>query len=316
MIQKKHYDDPNPRPESQKPHKEDYRIHRDKRKPRYGQHSTHATDGRKATQYHERRDLEDSTENQMFHEKHSKQQLVYGLRPVMEAIDAGKQIDRVLIQSGLDSDLMAELKGKLRECNVPVQYVPVEKLNRLTTANHQGAVATIAPVEYHKVMDLLPVLQAKGETPFLILLDHITDVRNMGAIARTAECVGAHAIIVPDHGSAQLNEDAVKTSSGALLRIPICREANLKTVINFSKQCGLQIVAATERGATNYLDVDFRHPTLLVMGSEDTGISNDLLKLCDQRAKLPILGEVQSLNVSVAAAVFMYEVLRQRSEDQ
>lgn len=249
----------------------------------------------------------------MFHEKHTKQQLIYGLRPVMEAVDAGKQVDRVLIQSGLDGDLMMELKAKLRNNNVLVQYVPVEKLNKLTNANHQGVVATIAPVEYRKVMDLLPVLIEKGETPFLLLLDHITDVRNMGAIARTAECVGAHAIIVPDHGSAQLNEDAVKTSSGALLRLPICRESNLKTVINFAKQSGLQIVAATEKGATNYLDVDFRCPTLLVMGSEDTGISNDLLKLCDQRAKLPILGEVQSLNVSVAAAVFMYEMLRQRS---
>ena len=144
------------------------------------------------------------------------------------------------------------------------------------------------------------------------MLDHVTDVRNMGAIVRTAECAGADGVIVPDHGSAQINEDAIKTSSGALLRMPICREANLKTAVNLAKQSGLQVVAATEKASKNYLEVDFTQPTLLIMGSEDTGISNELLKLCDERAKLPIRGEVQSLNVSVAAAVFMYEVLRQR----
>lgn len=313
MIQKKNYDDPDPRPENQKPHKEDFRIHRNNRKPRYGQQGTSPRNSGNARRYRDKRGMDDDAGNQMFHEKHTKQQLIYGLRPVIEAVEAGKQVDRVLVQSGLDGDLIAELKVILREHNVLVQYVPVEKLNRLTSANHQGVVATIAPVEYHNVMDLLPVIFAKGETPFMILLDHITDVRNMGAIARTAECVGAHAIIVPDHGSAQLNEDAVKTSSGALLRLPICREANLKTVVNFAKQSGMQVVAATEKAATSYLDIDFRRPTLLVMGAEDKGISSDLLKVCDQRARLPIIGEVKSLNVSVAAAVFMYEMLRQRS---
>ena len=170
----------------------------------------------------------------------------------------------------------------------------------------------IAPIPYHQAMELIPKLMEEGGNPMLLLLDHVTDVRNFGAIVRTAECTGADAVIIPDHGSAQVGDDAVKTSSGALLRVPICREGNLKTVLNLAKQCGMQVVAATEKGATDYLEVDFKQPTLLIMGAEETGISPELLKLADVRAKLPIKGEIQSLNVSVAAAVFMYEVLRQR----
>lgn len=255
-----------------------------------------------------------SNENQMFHEKHTKQQLVYGLRPVIEAVTSGAKIDKVLIQNGLSGDLVFELKSKMRDAGVPFQYVPVEKLDRLTRNNHQGVVATISPIEYQSFMDVVPMLFEQGKTPFVVLLDHVTDVRNMGAIVRTAECAGVDAVVVPDHGSAQINEDAVKTSSGALLRMPICREPNLKTVVNFAKQSGLQVVAATEKGSQSYLSVDFTCPTLLIMGAEETGISNELLKMSDARAKLPIKGEIQSLNVSVAAAVFMYEVVRQRDE--
>lgn len=242
-----------------------------------------------------------------------KQQVVYGLRPVMEAIESGVQIDKILIQNGLSGNLVGELKAMIREAGLPFQYVPVEKLDKVTRNNHQGVVATVSPVEYQHFMDVVPLLFEQGKTPFILLLDHVTDVRNMGAIVRTAECAGVDAVVVPDHGSAQLNEDAIKTSSGALLRVPICREQNLKTVVNFAKQSGLQVVAATEKGSKNYLDVDFKQPTLLVMGSEETGISNEVMKLCDVRAKLPIRGEVQSLNVGVAAGIFMYEVLRQRS---
>lgn len=243
-----------------------------------------------------------------------RQQLVCGLRPVIEAIASGAQIDRIFIQNGLSGTLAGELKGAIRDAQLPFQYVPVEKLNRLTRANHQGVVATISPIEYQSFLDIVPMLFEQGRQPFVVLLDHVTDVRNLGAIARTAECTGVDAIVVPDHGSAQINEEAVKSSSGALLRIPVCREQNLKTVVNFAKQSGLQVVAATEKGADNYLAVDFTQPTLLIMGAEETGISNELLKLADRRAKLPILGQVQSLNVSVAAAVFMYEVLRQRTK--
>ncbi len=239
----------------------------------------------------------------------SKQQIIYGLRPVIEAIGSGQQVERVLIQNGLNSSLLNELRTKLKEHDIPFQYVPVEKLNKMTTGNHQGVVATIAAVKYHSFMQLMETLE---EPSVIILLDHVTDVRNMGAIARTAECTGVAALVVPDHGSAALNEDAIKTSSGALLRLPVCREQNLKTVVNLAKQCGYQVVAATEKGAVHYREVDFRQPTLLIMGNEETGISTELLKMSDVRAKLPIVGAVASLNVSVAAGVFMYEALEQR----
>ena len=239
----------------------------------------------------------------------NKQQLIYGLRPVIEAIGSGQQIERVLLQNGLNSSLLNELRTKMKEYDVPFQYVPVEKLNKMTTGNHQGVVATIAMVKYHNFVDFLEA----QETPALfLLLDHVTDVRNMGAIARTAECTGVSALVVPDHGSAAMNEDAVKTSSGALLRLPVCREQNLKTAINLAKQYGYQVVAATEKGAVHYRQVDFRKPTLLIMGNEESGISPELLKMSDIRAKLPIVGEVASLKVSVAAGVFMYEALEQR----
>ena len=227
----------------------------------------------------------------------------------MEAIASGQQVERVLIQNGLNSSLLGELRGLLKEHDIPFQYVPVEKLNKMTMGNHQGVVATIAAVKYHSFMELVETL---GETALVVMLDHVTDVRNMGAIARTAECTGVNALVVPDHGSAAINEDAIKTSSGALLRLPVCREQNLKTVVNLAKQYGYQVVAATEKGAVHYREVDFTKPTLLIMGNEETGISQDLLRMSDVRAKLPIVGEVASLNVSVAAGVFMYEALEQR----
>lgn len=240
----------------------------------------------------------------------NKQQVVYGLRPVIEAVASGQQVERVLIQNGLNSSLLGELRSMLKEHDIPAQYVPVEKLNKMTTGNHQGVVAMIAAVKYHSFMELAETL---GEKALVVLLDHITDVRNMGAIARTAECTGVKALIVPDHGSAAMNEDAVKTSSGALLRLPVCREQNLKTTINLAKQYGFQVVAATEKGAVHYRTVDFTKPTLLIMGNEETGVSPELLKMSDVRAKLPMVGEVASLNVSVAAGVFMYEALEQNS---
>ena len=239
----------------------------------------------------------------------SKQQIIYGLRPVIEAIGSGQQIERVLIQNGLNSSLLNELRTKMREHDIPFQYVPVEKLNKMTSGNHQGVVATIGSIKYH---DFVEVMENADNQGLILLLDHITDVRNMGAIARTAECTGVAALVVPDRGSAAMNEDAIKTSSGALLRLPVCREQNFKTVINLAKQYGYQVVAATEKGAEHYRKVDFRQPTLLILGNEETGISPELLKMSDVRAKLPIVGEVASLNVSVAAGVFMYEALEQR----
>ena len=243
----------------------------------------------------------------------NRQQIIYGLRPVIEAIASGAQIERVLIQNGLNSSLLNELRSKIKEGGIPFQYVPVEKLNKMTTGNHQGVVATIAAIKYRPFVDLMEELMASEDSvPMLVLLDHVTDVRNMGAIARTAECTGVSALIVPDHGSAAMNEDAVKTSSGALLRMPVCREQNLKTVVNLAKQYGYQVVAATEKGSVHYREVDFAKPTLLIMGNEETGISPEMLKMSDVRAKLPIVGEVASLNVSVAAGVMMYEALEQK----
>ncbi|MBQ7279340.1 MAG: 23S rRNA (guanosine(2251)-2'-O)-methyltransferase RlmB [Bacteroidales bacterium] len=239
--------------------------------------------------------------------------LVYGLRPVMEAIAAGQQIDRIYMQSGLQGSLVGQLRAMIREASIPFQFVPQERLDHLVQGNHQGVVASIAAVRYHAFVDVMERLQEQERLPLIVLLDHVTDVRNMGAIARTAECAGVDAIVVPDRGSAQMGEDAVKTSSGALLRLPVCRETNLKTVINMAHQYGLNVVAATEKGSMPYTQIDFRQPTLLVMGAEETGISNEVLRLCDQRAAIPIRGEVQSLNVSVAAGVMIYEAVRQRS---
>ena len=225
---------------------------------------------------------------------------------MIEAIGSGTQVERVLIQNGLNSSLMSELRTLIKEHDVPFQYVPVEKLNKMTTGNHQGVVALLAAITYRSFMEVAETAR------LVVLLDHITDVRNMGAIARTAECTGVDAIVVPDRGSAALNEDAIKTSSGALLRLPVCREQNFKTVVNLAKQYGMQVVAATEKGAVHYREVDFTQPTLLIMGNEEHGISSELLKMSDVRAKLPIVGEVASLNVSVAAGVMMYEALEQR----
>ena len=238
--------------------------------------------------------------------------VIYGLRPVMEAIEGGVRIDRVLLQNGLTGALATQLKASIRDKGIPFQFVPEEKLNRMARGNHQGVAALISPIPFHDAMELIPSLMESGKTPLVLLLDHITDVRNFGAIVRTAECAGVDAVVVPDHGSAQIGNDAVKTSSGALLRVPVCRESNLKTILNLAHQCGMQVVAATEKGASDYLEVDFTRPTLLIMGAEETGISPELLKMSDIRAKLPVMGQVQSLNVSVAAAVFMYEALRQR----
>ncbi|MDY5968499.1 MAG: 23S rRNA (guanosine(2251)-2'-O)-methyltransferase RlmB [Bacteroidales bacterium] len=237
---------------------------------------------------------------------------IYGIHPIEEALASGKNIDRIFVQKGLSSPMLNQLLSQLRQANVPMQFVPSEKLNKLTSGNHQGIVATLSNISYCHFADLLARWQEEETAPFVLALDRVTDVRNVGAIARTAECAGVSAIVIPDHGSAQLNDDAVKASSGALMRIPVCREGNLKTALNLAAQYGLQLVAATEKGAANYLDVDFRKPTVLVMGSEGTGVSPELLRLCGAKARLPIVGQTSSLNVSVAAAVFVYEMLRQR----
>ncbi|MDD3667886.1 MAG: 23S rRNA (guanosine(2251)-2'-O)-methyltransferase RlmB [Bacteroidales bacterium] len=239
-------------------------------------------------------------------------QLIYGIRPVVEALRSGKEIEKIFLQSTLQGSLLQELKEEIAKRKTVVQYVPVEKLNRLTRNNHQGVVAVISLIEYYNFEEIVTQIIEKGKMPFLLMLDRVTDVRNLGAIARSAECAGVDAIVIPQHGSAQINEDAIKTSSGALLNLPICREPNLKTTINVAKQMGIKVYAATEKGAEFYTDVDFTENIMIVMGAEDTGVSPEIIKLCDGKIKIPLKGSIESLNVSVASAVIMYEVVRQR----
>ena len=239
---------------------------------------------------------------------------IFGLRPVIEAIEAGKTIDKLFVQKGLQGEIFSELRKLISEYEIPTQYVPVEKLNRLTRKNHQGVFAFLSPIEFHSIENLLPQLYEQGKTPFLLILDRVSDVRNFGAIARTAECVGVDAIIIPQKGSASVNADAVKTSTGALYNIPVCKEPNLRKVFQYLKQSGIQIVSATEKASDFIYDADYTVPTAIVMGSEEDGISDDLIKISDHIVKLPMFGKTSSLNVSVACGVFLYEVVRQRTE--
>ena len=239
---------------------------------------------------------------------------IFGLRPVIEAIEAGKTVDKLFVQKGLQGEIFYELRKLITEYEIPTQYVPLEKLNRLTRKNHQGVFAFLSPIEFHDIESLLPQIYESGKNPFILILDRVSDVRNFGAIARTAECVGVDAIIVPHKGSASINADAVKTSTGALYNIPVCKEANLKKTIQFLKNSGIQVVGATEKAAEFMYDADYSVPTAILMGSEEDGISDELLKIADRIVKLPMFGTTSSLNVSVACGVFMYEVIRQRAE--
>ena len=252
------------------------------------------------------------TQNNM-KESQKESQKVYGIRAVIEAIRSKAEIEKVFIQSSLQGTLLQELKQELKNKNIAVQYVPVEKLNRLTKNNHQGVVATISQIEYADFEEVVTKVIEKGEKPFLLMLDRITDVRNLGAICRSAECAGVNAVIIPQHGSAQINEDAIKTSSGALLRLPICRQANLKTTINLAKELGIKVFAATEKAGEIYTNSNMKESIMIVMGAEDSGVSPEIIKLCDFKIKIPIKANIESLNVSVAAGILMYEVLRQRS---
>lgn len=237
---------------------------------------------------------------------------IFGLRPIIEAIQAGKEIDTLFIQKGLKNELFQKLWQLVRAHKVNYKHVPVEKLNRLTRKNHQGVFAFISPINFHKTDNVIQDVFEKGENPLFLILDRVTDVRNFGAIVRTAECSGVQAVIVPEKGSAAINGDALKTSAGALHNIPICREFNLKATIEYLKNCGLQIVGCTEKTDDMIYQPDFSVPTAIIMGSEEDGISPEYLKLCDHKAKIPMNGTIGSLNVSVSAGVILYEAVRQR----
>ena len=240
-------------------------------------------------------------------------QLVYGIRPVMEAVLAGKEIDRIYITRNSKGDLMNELKNLLTERDILWQEVPVEKIHRITRNNHQDVVCYISPVSYASISNIIPGIFEKGEIPLILILDRITDVRNFGAIARTAECAGVHAIVIPYRGAAQVTADAIKTSAGALNNIPVCRENNFRDTLQFLRQSGLHIIAATEKGKQNYFDVDLTGPLAIIMGSEEDGVSEDVLRFADDLVKIPLMGSISSLNVSVASGVILYETIRQRN---
>ena len=228
-----------------------------------------------------------------------KNEMIFGVRAVIEAIQAGKEIDRILIKRDIQSDLSKELFAVVKGTMIPVQRVPVERINRITRKNHQGVVAFISSITYQKTEDIVPMLFEQGKNPLLIMLDGITDVRNFGAIARTCECAGVDAIVIPSKNSVSANADAIKTSAGALYKLPVCREQNLIQTIKFLKDSGFKIVAATEKGDYDYTKANYNDPVCIIMGAEDTGVPYEHLALCDEWIKIPMLGTIESLNVSV-----------------
>lgn len=240
--------------------------------------------------------------------------LIYGIRPIIEAIKSGKNLEKVLIQKDLRGELFKEAFQVIREAGIIFQFVPVEKLNRLNSGNHQGMMAWLTQIEYHPFENVLISAFENGKTPLILVLDKVTDVRNFGSIARTAECSGVDAIVVPAQASAMITSDAIKTSAGALHIIPVTKVKSLIDAVKYMKNSGLTIVAATEKGSDPYYNADFKGPMALIMGAEDVGISNELIRLADAFVKIPLQGKIDSLNVAVATGIILFEVARQRSE--
>ena len=239
-------------------------------------------------------------------------EMVFGIRAIIEAIDAGKTLDKILIRRDMTSTVGKELLKKLMGTTTPVQKVPVEKLNQYTDKNHQGAIAFLSPIEFCNIETLIPTLYEEGKTPLLMVLDGVTDVRNFGAIARTCACAGADALIIGSHGSVAINGDAVKTSAGALYHLPVCKVDNLQNALQYLRDSGFHVLAATEHATANYTEVDMTTPTAIVMGSEEKGIYEGNLRICSHQVRIPMSGVIESLNVSVAAGIMLYEAVRQR----
>jgi len=237
---------------------------------------------------------------------------IFGIRACIEAIKTGKQFDKLFIKTGLNGGLFQELFKLVKINQIPYQFVPVEKLNRINSGNHQGVIGIISPVTYQKIESIIPFLYEKGKVPFIIILDGITDVRNFGAIARTAECAGVDAIVIPVKGAAQITGDAIKTSAGALSHIPVCREMSLLNTVSFLKNSGLKIISASEKTNNSYTNINYEGPIAIIMGSEEKGVSSVLLEQSDAIAAIPINSEIKSLNVSVAAGILIYEALKHR----
>lgn len=239
-------------------------------------------------------------------------QLLYGLHSVAEALNSGKEINKVLIKKGLKGDQFTALFTRIREAGIPYQYVPVEKLNRLNSGNHQGVIAILSLIEYKNLEEIVQRTFEAGRDPFVLVLDRITDVRNFGAIARTAECAGVDVIVVPEKESVSVTPDAIKTSAGALNRIAVSRRKDMVGTIKYLKESGICVVAASEKNDEYYFSADLTGPVALLLGAEDTGISSQLLEMADKKVRIPLEGSIESLNVSVACGIITYEVLKQR----
>ena len=237
---------------------------------------------------------------------------IYGINPVTEAVNEGKKIDKILIKKGKSDEHIEAIIEKAKALSIPYFFVPQEKLDRVTRKNHQGCIALSSPIDFHKIEDILPQIFESGELPLIMILDGLTDVRNFGAISRTCLSAGFHTIIIPSKNFARVSPDAVKTSAGALLKIPICREENLASTVEFLQQSGVQVVAATEKASDNYYQIDFTGPTAIIMGAEDLGVSTHLLRKAEHLIKIPMHNEFDSLNVSVAAGVLSFEAVKQR----
>jgi 23S rRNA (guanosine2251-2'-O)-methyltransferase len=242
-----------------------------------------------------------------------KENLIFGIRAIIEAVQAGKSVDRVFLQADAQGELMKDLLKVLKRGDVNFTYVPVEKLNRLTHNNHQGAVATISPIGFISIEELVTATLATQDKPLFLVLDQISDARNFGAIIRTAECTGVHGIIIQKSGAAPVNGDTVKTSAGAVFNIPICKVEHIKDALFYLQGSGIKTVAATEKTEQSLYELGLNEPLAIIMGSEERGINPSVLKLVDEKAKLPMYGSIGSLNVSVACGAFLYEVVRQRS---
>ena len=242
----------------------------------------------------------------------SQSNMVFGAHSVIEALRSGKEIEKILLKKELMGDVLRELLKGAREHDIPYQFVPAERLDRITQKNHQGVIAYISSIEYQKLEQVIPFIYEQGKEPFILVLDHVTDVRNFGSIARTAECAGVHAIVIPDKGAAQINADALKTSSGALHTISVCRVPNLEKAVQYLSESGLKVFAASEKGAEPYDEVNYKGPVAIVMGAEDTGVSIDIIRKSNKMVRIPLFGKVESLNVAVATGLILYEVVKSR----
>ena len=244
-----------------------------------------------------------------------KTQYIYGIHAVIEAIDAAKDIDKILLSKTLNPEVAQDIIERARQLHVPVQRVPVQKIDRITRRNHQGVLAMLAAVTYYRVEDLVPQLFDQGANPFVVVLDGVTDVRNFGAVARTCECAGVNAIVIPDRESVSVNADAVKTSAGALNYLPVCREHNLVKAVRLLRDSGFKIVGTSDKSQMPYTQGNYTGPVAIILGAEDKGISPEIMKLCDTQVLIPEFGHINSLNVSVAGGIMIYEVVRQRLND-